>query len=108
MGYLRNCGCASGQYGGELRRARLIKQERESALQSKATDKGRESAVLLLDQGSTLGGTEKIDRLYSKQVIKSMAHTGYGMLGLGESDLQFGQEDLYNYLKEAGEVDMVS
>lgn len=99
-GYLRNCGCQSGQYGGELRRARLLKQERDQALKS---DKGRSSAVLTIDQGSTLDGDEYIERLYSRQILKSMARTGYDMIGLGEKDLIFGQEDLYAYLMEINE-----
>ncbi len=104
MGYLRNCGCASGQYGGELRRARLLKQEREEALKPRPADKGRDPAVLVLDQGSILGGTEYIDRLYSRQVLKSMASTDYEMIGLGESDLQFGQADLQEYLQAAADT----
>ena len=102
-GYLRNCGCASGQYGGELRRARVLKQEREEALKSKVSDKGRGSAVLSIDQGSTLDGDEYIERLYSRQILKSMARTGYDMIGIGEHDLLFGQQDLYSYLLEVQE-----
>jgi hypothetical protein len=99
-GYLRNCGCQSGQYGGELRRARLLKQERVEALKPRPADKGRSSAVLTIDQGSTLDGDEYIERLYSRQILKSMARTEYDLLGLGEKDLVFGQEDLFTYLRE--------
>ncbi|MCB1185596.1 hypothetical protein KDL29_00385 [bacterium] len=104
MGYLRNCGCATGQYGGELRRARVLKEQREEALKSKPSDKGRPSDVLVLDLGSSVGGTEFIDRLYSRQVLKSMAQNGYGMVGLGKADLEFGQQDLLDYLKQAQEL----
>ncbi|MCB1218532.1 hypothetical protein KDL44_14195 [bacterium] len=98
MGYLRNCGCASGQYGGELRRARVLKEQRDEASKS---SKGRDSEVLALDLGSTLGGEEFIDRLYSRQVLKSMAQLDYGMIGLGKTDLLFGQADLLDYIQQA-------
>lgn len=99
MGYLKNCGCSGAQVGGEVRKARIVKAERELALAPKPADKARPAEALLVDLGNFTDGSNEITKIQSAGVIQSMALCGYESVGLGKRELSMAQDDLLKLLK---------
>ncbi len=102
QGYLRNCGCSAGQAGGELRKARIFKMERQEALKPKPADRGHDPAVVLLDIGNFSNALSKVTRAEAGGVVKSMAKLEYDAVGLGSQELEYSQADLLALLSPAG------
>lgn len=100
-GYLRNCGCSAGQAGGEVRKARIVKLEREDAAKSKPVDRGYPPAVVLIDIGNFSNAQSKVTRTETAGVVRSMAKLDYDAVGLGLRELSYSQQDLLELLKTA-------
>lgn len=100
-GYLRNCGCSSGQAGGELRKARIVKMEREEALRPKPADRGLAPAFILLDTGNFSNARNEVTRAEAAGVVKSMAKLDYAAVGIGQQELAYPQKDLLALLGQA-------
>lgn len=100
-GYLRNCGCSAGQAGGEVRKARIIKLEREDGAKPKPVDRGLPPAVVLLDTGNFTNAASKVTRAETAGVVRSMAKLNYDAVGLGLRELSYSQSDLLELLKPA-------
>jgi 2',3'-cyclic-nucleotide 2'-phosphodiesterase (5'-nucleotidase family) len=101
-GYLRNCGCSAGQAGGEVRKARVVKLEREDAGKPKPADRGYPPAVLLLDTGNFSNAQTKVTRAEAAGVVRSMSKLNYSSVGLGLHELSYSQQDLLGLLGAAG------
>jgi 2',3'-cyclic-nucleotide 2'-phosphodiesterase (5'-nucleotidase family) len=100
-GYLRNCGCSAGQAGGELRKARIVKLEREDAMKPKPVDRGNPPAVVLLDTGNFSNSQSKVTSVQAAGVVRSMTKLNYDAVGLGLSELSYTQKDLLELLGSA-------
>lgn len=98
--YLKNCGCSSGQKGGELRKARLMKEEKKAALLSKPSDQGRATEVLEVEIGNFSDPTDLVRKAESEGVVNSMKLLGYDSVGLGLNELRYQQQDLYALLND--------
>lgn len=101
-GYIENCGCSSGQYGGLVRMARLARQEREAAVKPHAADKGRPVAALLIDVGDFASSADEVARINSGGVVRGMATLDYDAVGLGLHELAFPQAELWRLLGKSG------
>jgi hypothetical protein len=100
LAYYKNCGCSSGQKGGEVRKARLLREEREVALRPKPADKSRKPEVLALDIGNYTNPSDGVNRIYSLGIVESTALLGYQSVGLGLHELRYTQDELYNLMKD--------
>lgn len=98
--YIKNCGCSSGQKGGELRKARVIKEERKAALLSKPTDEGKSPEVLLVEIGNFTDPIDAVRKAESQGVVDSMKLLGYNSVGLGFNELRYQQQDLFELLND--------
>lgn len=101
-GFLKNCGCSGGQVGGEKRKARLMKIEREEALKSLPTDKGRPAEALVLDTGNFANNEGDVWKLYTEGVVKSMELINYDVVGLGHNELKYPQDELWGLIGNTG------
>jgi len=101
LGYLKNCGCSTGQAGGELRKARLLKEERADAVKPQPADKGLQADVLVIDIGNFVDSSTDVQRIYSGGVVRAMSTEAFDAVGLGMSELSYGQEALAGFLKDA-------
>lgn len=101
-GHIKNCGCASGQYGGLLRMARLAKAEQLTAVKPQGKDKGRPAVAMLIDIGNFADPESSVSRLTSQGVVMGMSKMGYGVVGLGKYDLSFSQEELFGMFADSG------
>lgn len=101
-GHIKNCGCASGQYGGLLRMARLAKAELETAIKPQGKDKGRPAIAMLIDMGNFADPSTSVSHLTSKGVVMGMSEMGYDVVGLGKYDLSFSQEELWEMFADSG------
>ena len=100
-GYLRNCGCSAGQAGGELRKARILKLERQDGAKPKPVDRGYPPVVVLIDTGNFTNSASKVTRAEAAGVVRSMAKLNYDAVGLGLRELSYSQTDLLELLKPA-------
>lgn len=100
-GYLRNCGCSAGQAGGEVRKARIVKVEREDAAKPKPADRGNPPVVLLIDTGNFTNSQSKVTRAEAAGVVRSMTKLNYDAVGLGLQELTYTQRDLLDLLGPA-------
>jgi hypothetical protein len=100
-GHIKNCGCASGQYGGLLRMARLAKAEQLTAAKPQGKDKGRPAVAMLIDMGNFADPASSVSRLTSKGVVMGMGEMGYSAVGLGKYDLSFSQAELWDMFKDS-------
>jgi len=100
LAYIKNCGCSSGQKGGEVRKARLIKEERKAALLSKPTDEGRPPEVLMVELGNFTDPTDPVRKAESEGVVSSMKLLGYNSVGLGFNELRYQQQELFALLND--------
>ena len=102
MGYLEHCGCSSGVTGGELRKARMMRQEREEAVKPKKGDQGLPAEVVLIELGDFSDSSSPVQKLLSTGVVKSMKELGYHSIGIGLQELEYPQEEFFELVGEAG------
>lgn len=100
LAYIKNCGCSSGQKGGEVRKARLIKEERKMAKQPRQADRGLDSEVLLVELGNFTDPVDAVHKVQSKGVVESMKLLAYDSVGLGFNELRYQQDELYQLLND--------
>jgi len=101
LGYLKNCGCSTGQAGGEVRKARVLKEERADAVKPKPADKGRPADVVMIDIGNFVDPSTEVQRIYSEGVVRAMSTQAFNAVGMGMSELSYGQEALSSLLRDA-------
>jgi len=101
-GYIANCGCALGQYGGLKRMARLIGEERTKARKQHPQDKGRAAEAVLIDVGDFTDYSTDVSRINSSGVVRGMATMDYDMVGLGLEELSYPQVELWELMGESG------
>ena len=98
-GYLKNCGCSAGQFGGAGRMARMMHEENLIASKSQATDKGLGHAVLLLDTGNIIETRDPVKQIESSAILEIMETLPYASVGLGYKELSCRQEVLLKLLE---------
>jgi hypothetical protein len=101
QGYIANCGCALGQYGGLKRLARLVKEEAAQACKPHPMDKGLPAEALLIDIGDFTDYSTDVSRITSAGVVRGLATMDYKMVGLGLNELSYPQPELWELLGEA-------
>ena len=102
QGYIKNCGCSSGQYGGLVRMARLLRKEREKSATQTPEDRGRIPVSMLLDIGNFTDPSTDVSRVNSDGVVVGMQTLEYDAVGLGMYELTYTQADLWALLGESG------
>jgi hypothetical protein len=98
-GYLKNCGCSAGQFGGAGRMARMMYEEHKIAQQPQATDSGRGHAVVLVDTGNIINTGDSVKEIESSAILKIMESLPYQSVGLGFKELSCSQAELLKLLK---------
>ena len=101
-GYLKNCGCSAGQFGGAGRMARMMHEEREIAIKPQATDGGLGHAVLLIDIGNIINTGTKVNVIESAAILEIMKTLPYNSVGLGFKELGCVQSELWELIGETG------
>jgi hypothetical protein len=95
--YVANCGCAGGQTGGELRQARVMREEHEAAT-AKAQDGHGLHAAVLIEMGNFSDPSTPVTRIQSEAVVEGLHSLQYDVVGLGSRELQYPQQDLLKLL----------
>jgi hypothetical protein len=100
-GYLKNCGCSAGQFGGAGRMARMMYEEQQIAQKSQATDQGLDNAVLLVDLGNIIDAGDSVKKIESAAIIQVMKTLPYVSVGLGFRELKYHQQELCDLIGES-------
>lgn len=100
LGYIKNCGCSTGQFGGLVRVARRVREDSQALTRLKPMDKGLPAPVVLVDLGNFANYNSEVTRIESAGALRGMATMDYASVGIGSAELLFPQDKLLALLDD--------
>jgi hypothetical protein len=100
-GYLKNCGCSAGQFGGAGRMARMLEEEKRLAEKPQGTDHGMGNDVIMVDLGGIIATIDEVHIIESQAIVEIMKTLPYDSVGLGMKELGCRQDVLWKIVGES-------